>query len=370
MFVDHAGFGALLLLPVRDRVTCINCKKTIQIIPPISKEMSEVGVSPDCVTYSTIIGGYCRCYDIDGALDVYNTMIDSDIMPNRVTCIIIVHVLCTGGLLEDAMNFFPKLLSKHKVADMIMSTIFIDWCFRNGNTFQALELWDKMQQIVLIQGLCMYGNVAKAVELLHIMLGCSMIPEVLIWNVVIDGFGKYGDLNNAYLTRDLMVELGVTPNVFTYNALIRAHAIVGNIVDALSLEEEMVSKGILPDLVTYNLLISGACTFGLVPIALQLQKAYADCRQSVAEASRLCVVATGMLCATPYEDICSPMARTIQFQNTRYMYLDFSTPQGTPACAKFRSWRTDEYCESVLPRATRCCPNVPSCFAQYQEVDD
>ncbi|KAK1257494.1 hypothetical protein QJS04_geneDACA023094 [Acorus gramineus] len=99
-------------------------------------------------------------------------------------------------------------------------------------------------------------------------------------------------------------------------------------------------------------------------------EAYADCRQSAAEASRLCVVATGMLCATPYEDICSPMARTIQFQNTRYMYLDFSTPQRTPACAKFRSWRTDEYCESVLPRATRCCPNVPSCFAQYQEVDD
>ncbi|KAK1288927.1 hypothetical protein QJS10_CPB19g01402 [Acorus calamus] len=79
-------------------------------------------------------------------------------------------------------------------------------------------------------------------------------------------------------------------------------------------------------------------------------EAYADCQQRAAEA--LCVAETGMLYATPY------------------LYLDFSTPQRTPACAKFRSWMNDEYCESVLPRATWCCPNVPSCFAQYQEVDD
>ncbi|ERN10963.1 hypothetical protein AMTR_s00158p00090260 [Amborella trichopoda] len=155
--------------------------------------MFKKGISPDIVTYNTLINGHCR-----------------------------------EGKLVEAFRLHSKMSS-------------------NG------VLPDHISYALVIRGLYLHGNVCRAHQLLHKMLDDSILPDPLLWNLVIDGYGRCGETELVFEVRDHLLALSMAPNIFTYNA---AHVKEGNLQGAFMLKEEMFENGILPDVVTYNLLIT------------------------------------------------------------------------------------------------------------------
>ena len=75
--------------------------------------MLYCGPSPNCATYNTLMKGYCLINNVDRALDVFSAMVNSGVMPNRVSCNILVHALCKKGLLEDARKLLKGKLDEN-----------------------------------------------------------------------------------------------------------------------------------------------------------------------------------------------------------------------------------------------------------------
>ncbi|KAL1557414.1 pentatricopeptide repeat-containing protein-like isoform X1 [Salvia divinorum] len=57
-------------------------------------EMLAHGPRPSCATYNTLMSGYCLVNIVNGAIDVFATMANYVVKPNRVSCNILVHTLC------------------------------------------------------------------------------------------------------------------------------------------------------------------------------------------------------------------------------------------------------------------------------------
>nr|GEV08381.1 hypothetical protein [Tanacetum cinerariifolium] len=121
---------------------------------------------------------------------------------------------------------------------------------------------DRISYKILIEGLCMIGNVVAAHELLICMLKVSMIPAPITWSIIIDGYGKHEEKQKALHIRDQIMAYWVLPNVFTYNALIHIYINYGEVAKAHSLMNEMLLAGPLPDTVTYNLLAGAESKYG------------------------------------------------------------------------------------------------------------
>ncbi|XP_024964548.1 pentatricopeptide repeat-containing protein At5g24830 isoform X3 [Cynara cardunculus var. scolymus] len=192
------------------------------------REMCCWGPSPNAATYNTLMKGYCAFNDIDKALDLLSTMTDGKV--RRI----------------DEACYLYTVMSRMGVAP--------DWISYN----------------ILIQGLCVVGDVSTAHELLTFMLEKSMVPAPHIWNIIIDGYGKHGYKQIALHIRDMMMTYGVLPNVFTYNALIHMLIEGGEIDEAHSLMKEMLLAGPLPDVVTYNLLVGAESKSGHLYSAYQV----------------------------------------------------------------------------------------------------
>ncbi|KAF3499168.1 hypothetical protein F2Q69_00044235 [Brassica cretica] len=48
------------------------------------KKMTGNGVSPDCITYTTLIHEFCRKDDVKREIELWNSMIERGVRPNRV----------------------------------------------------------------------------------------------------------------------------------------------------------------------------------------------------------------------------------------------------------------------------------------------
>ncbi|KAI9074225.1 hypothetical protein K1719_043790 [Acacia pycnantha] len=212
------------------------------------KQMSELGPSPNCATYNTFIKGYCLTNNLDKALHLFSTMACAGIQPNKVTCNILVHALCGKGLLKEAKILFEKILDDddgEAKPDLVTSTIFMDYHFKNGAMIKALSLWDELHQ--------KNGKV-----------------DVVAYNVIIHGLCMSQKMNLAYGYACEMLKKGLLPDVFTYNTLISALSREGKIDDACYLLGVMSKMGIMPDQISYNIMMKGLCLKGYAARAKQL----------------------------------------------------------------------------------------------------
>lgn len=270
------------------------------------RAMPEMDLTPDTVTYSAMVEGFCKTGQIEEALEMFNDLrkssVSSAVCYNRI-----IDALCKKGMLETATEVLIELWEKGLYLDIRTSRNLLHSIHASGGEKGILGLVYRLDQLnsdlclgmfndaILL--LCKRGYFEAAIEVYMIMrrkgftitflstvlkilvdnlraldayllvvnAAESTLPsvDVVDYTIIVDGLCKEGFLVKALDLCSFAKSRGVILNIITYNSLINGLCQNGCLVEALRLFDSLENTGLNPSEVTYGILIDNLCKEGL-----------------------------------------------------------------------------------------------------------
>lgn len=237
-------FGEMVVLGLHFDLACYTilvklyscCLREFDLAYEVMRVMARNGISPDLITYSTLITGMCWDLRIDEALDVLDWMIEVDCIPNAYTFTPIVQAYCYVGKIKEAKKL---LATMEKIG-----------CLPNVVTYN-----------ILIEALCKDRKFDEVEKVFNESRMKSWEPDEISYSIYMDGLCKIGLHQKAFQLVDVMIGKGLKPNEVTLNILLNSLCCGSNILDAKYLLEK--SSGLSWNVANYNTVMSRLCDFGL-----------------------------------------------------------------------------------------------------------
>ncbi|XP_057449191.1 pentatricopeptide repeat-containing protein At5g39710-like isoform X1 [Lotus japonicus] len=269
----------------------------------ILRGMPEMGLSPDAVSYATVISGFCRIRKPMKAYELKLEMVDKGILPKFGTYSQLIDYMYQHGRLSEAFDLFREMLragvwrhspDKYYYLTGNYSKLMHAYCDK-GEISKAFLVHDEMihngifpdahKYSKLIQKLCLYRRLSEALyffremlregvwprhqdnkfeEALGILRGMAdmdLSPDVVSYGAIISGFCRNRELGRAFELKLEMKEkdiYGMDRAVYsslmqglsdevTYTSLINAYCAKGEVDKARTLLLEMKVNGYLSD---------------------------------------------------------------------------------------------------------------------------
>lgn len=107
----------------------------------------------------------------------------------------------------------------------------------------------------LVDALCKEGNVKDAKHVVEIMIQRGENPDAVTYNGLMHEYCLRGEIDGAVLKT--MVNRGIVPNSVSYNILINGYCKKMKVDEAMHLFREMPHRGLKPKIETYNTILQG-----------------------------------------------------------------------------------------------------------------
>ncbi|PIA51485.1 hypothetical protein AQUCO_01100372v1 [Aquilegia coerulea] len=193
---------------------------------PTTKDFRDIRM------YNSAISGLSCCGRFDDAWEVYEAMEKDNILPDHVTCSILITVMRRSGrTAKDVWEFFERMN-------------------RNGIKW-SLEIMGS-----IIKSFCDEGLKEKALIIQSEMEKRGVASNTIIYNTLMDVYGKDNKIEEAEGLFIEMKKRGLKPTSATYNILMDAYSkrMQPEIVEDLL--QEMQDSGLEPNVKSYTCLIS------------------------------------------------------------------------------------------------------------------
>nr|GEW82234.1 hypothetical protein [Tanacetum cinerariifolium] len=253
-------YNALLNCYLKSSNVCLEGMNVLQL------EMKRVGLSPNVLTFSTLLKGlsivgeakvglgvvlemcdygfvpsfsclanlFRRFLDemeLGDAISVLELMLRFGYVPTEPKAILLISSLCSREMIRDACFVYFKVLGKG--------------CFQSPYFYNPI-LWS----------LCKSDQISGLLAFFCCLEKKGLVYNVCSYTALIYGFSKKGLFREAYKCLKIMEgDSGCYPNVKTYTAIIKCLCEYGRIKEALGLLGKMEKNGCNPDIVTYNIVI-------------------------------------------------------------------------------------------------------------------
>ncbi|KAH7515846.1 hypothetical protein FEM48_Zijuj10G0069500 [Ziziphus jujuba var. spinosa] len=179
------------------------------------------------------------------------------------------QVLVETGMLNEARNFFDKLLTYGLVLSVDSCNLFLSHLSRSFDGFEmAIKVFNEYPEVdvvtysTIISKYCHIGELQKALGLIGEMEVKGLKPNPYICNSIILFLCKNGKLYEAEkVLREMMMQ-GLVPDNVVYTTLIDGYCKLSNVPAVYLLFDEMRVRKIIPDFVTYTAIIHGFCKAG------------------------------------------------------------------------------------------------------------
>ncbi|CAH9146364.1 unnamed protein product [Cuscuta epithymum] len=238
-------------------------------------------VSPDTVSYNTLIKGLCKANKLQEALNLRVGMENANLTPNVLTYTILMDGLFREDReVDEAMGLLDEMKIKGLEPDVFTYTILINGLCSKGNVNKGKEVFNEMlvhgvsPNVVtytsLINGFCKKGQLKETMMMFNSMLERGVKPDIVTFTSIINGLCTGGRADKALKVFKSMLAKGVVPGSITYNVLLRGLFDKGLLTDAYNILQLMIEKGEKPDVVTYNTIVQGFCYNGKVDHAMSL----------------------------------------------------------------------------------------------------
>lgn len=240
----------------------------------IRNTSSTASISPDIVTYNTLISGIA-CWDSPDyvrAMGIKGHMEKRGIVCNAVSYNLLMAVAARANLVDEAFQIFEEMIEHGLKPSCECFTTLISMCGRAKLITRAFRTHDQMiangirPSVITFNALLMAcrctanrGAGDAALQVLQKMRetpGCK--PDVITYSTVIDALGRSGRFSNVSEVLDEMSREGIEPNLVTYTSVISALNRAGDLNGALRVLEDMERHGIMPNVYTFSSLIHGA----------------------------------------------------------------------------------------------------------------
>ncbi|XP_031288001.1 pentatricopeptide repeat-containing protein At3g62470, mitochondrial-like [Pistacia vera] len=186
--------------------------------------------TPNLMTYTVLLNGWCRVKNLMEAGRVWNDMIDKGFKPD-----IVVHNVMLEGLLRskkrsDSIKLFEIMKAKGPLPNVCSYTI-------------------------MIRDFCKQRKMKEAVEYFDAMLESGCQPDAAVYTCLITGFGHQKRMDLVYDLLQEMQEKGYPPDGRTYNALIKLMTSQRMPDDAVRIYKKMIQSGTEPTIHTCNMIM-------------------------------------------------------------------------------------------------------------------
>ncbi|KAL0366501.1 UNVERIFIED_CONTAM: hypothetical protein Sradi_3540200 [Sesamum radiatum] len=196
----------------------------------------QFGYSPSEFTYTVLVEGLCREYDLAKAKEVLNVMLSREGVDRTRMYNIYLRALCHMNNPTELLNVLVLMFQSQCQPDIIsLNTVIKGFC-KMGRVEEALQVFDDM------------------------IMGKFCAPDEVTYSTIIHGLLNAGKAEKAvYFLRNVMPEKGFSPGVVTYNAVLRGLFKLGLANEAMEVFNNMVCSGVPADCITYTAVIEGLC---------------------------------------------------------------------------------------------------------------
>ncbi|KAK9051770.1 hypothetical protein SSX86_028398 [Deinandra increscens subsp. villosa] len=245
----------------------------------------------EVVLYNVTLKVYRKNKDLDGAEKVFDEMLQRGVTPDNVTFSTIIGCSRLKSLPGKAVEWFEKMPSFGIQPDDVTYAVMIDCYGKAGNVEMALKLFDRSRTekwrldavtfttIIRIYGTS--GNFDGCLTVFEEMKALGVKPNLVCYNTLLDAMGRAKRPWQVKSIYQQLLSSGLTPGWATYAALIRAYAKARYGDDAMNVYKEMMAKGLSLSNVLYNILLSMCADVGFVDEAVAIfedMKSSTDCK--------------------------------------------------------------------------------------------
>ncbi|PWA62676.1 pentatricopeptide repeat protein [Artemisia annua] len=161
----------------------------------------QKGISPDVITYSSLIDGLCNLGRWEEASKMLQEMLDVGISLDVQTFSILVDALCKEGKVEAAENVIDIMLERVTYNTMIQGLFPVGRCSDARKLFDEMlakcQLPNECTYQILIEGLCYNHQVEEALSMFQSSGDSKLKSNIIVYSILIDGARKCGKLDIA-----------------------------------------------------------------------------------------------------------------------------------------------------------------------------
>ncbi|VFQ60428.1 unnamed protein product [Cuscuta campestris] len=235
-----------------------NCRKKLDIVPNL-------------VTCNILLKALCKKRDIDAAISILDEMPAMGIVPNVVSYTTILGGYVLRGDMAGAERMLNETLYKGLFPDATTYTILMDGFVKKGQLMNAIKVMDEMEgngvkpnyvtYAVMIDALCAGKKPGEAVSLLNDMLENRYLPSETLCCRVIDAMCEAGKIQEACNLWNKLLIKNCTRDDAISSTLIHYLCKDGKLWDAKKWFDRL-KRCSTPSALMYNTLIAGMCENG------------------------------------------------------------------------------------------------------------
>ena len=203
------------------------------------REMKELGVNPDLVSYNCLVDVYCKNREIDKALRIVERMREEEIYPDIFTYTSLIGGLGLIGKPDEAKDMLKEMKELGSYPDVA--------------AYNAA-----------IRNYCIAKRLKDAFSLMNEMELNGLAPNPTSYNLFFRVFYWSNDLENAWSLYKRMRDRGCLPNTQSCMFLVRLCQRQEKPVMALELWNDMIVKGFGSYILVSDVLFDLLCDLGML----------------------------------------------------------------------------------------------------------
>lgn len=225
----------------------------------------------DVVSYNTVIKGFAQAGKVKQCFDCFHEMRSQGVTPDDVTFGTLLDMCIADNDLNAANEVIDLLVHGDRPVDTVMCTLFIKGLVRAQRLPKALELYEEMKRksgkgakpdivtySVLIKAFVDSHDLEKALMLVEDMTAAGHTPDDIIFTHLLEGCRYVGNHALGKKLFEDMLAAGVKPSEFTLITMVKLHGRCGAHDDAYELVKNWdKNHGMKPSVIHYTCLMSG-----------------------------------------------------------------------------------------------------------------
>ncbi|XWS60559.1 hypothetical protein CRYUN_Cryun07bG0046300 [Craigia yunnanensis] len=195
--------------------------------------MNEIyDVTPDVITYNSVLNGLCKTSKSEDVMETFKALTEKVCIPNVITYNILVESLRKARKVNEAVNLLEEIGKKGLAPDIVSFGTLIHGFCNNGDLDGAYRLFRRMEQRyklfhemvkmavpdgytyrIMIDGFCKTGKVDFGYDFLLEKVKKGLIPSLTTFGRVINCLCVENRVHNAVGLIHLMVGKSIVPEV-------------------------------------------------------------------------------------------------------------------------------------------------------------
>ncbi|KAI5082556.1 hypothetical protein GOP47_0002299 [Adiantum capillus-veneris] len=209
-------------------------------------------------SWTFLIQGYVESGDFAHALNLYQSMKEQNVSPNRYTLQLILKACAKLQRVEKGHETHAEVIKNTYEGNQFVASTLVDMYVKCGLLAEAQDVFDELvvQDIVswtaLIAGYAEHGPHAKALDCVERMQAKGIYPDAFTFVCTLKACTSLGAMSKGQEIHQEIVRVGLEGEPFVGSALVDMYAKCASVMEA----ERVFDRLLVRDVVLWNVIIA------------------------------------------------------------------------------------------------------------------